>query len=141
VGVTIQASARLLELAPLVILHGPTYLSAFSPSQTQALAVMFIRLHGQADYIDLVFDGLFLTLTGYLILRSTFLPRALGGLVALAGLGWLTLLAPLLASPLSPGIQALGIVAEAALMLWLLAFGVRDDDRIVELERSPQRTA
>jgi hypothetical protein len=47
----------------------------------------------------------------------------------------------LLASPLSPGNQALGIVAEAALMLWLLAFGVRDDDRIVELEQAPQRTA
>jgi hypothetical protein len=76
--------------------------------------------------IGLVFDGLFLLLIGYLTFRSTFLPRILGALLALAGVGWLTFLAPPLASSLSPYIQVLGFVAEAALMLWLLVIGVND---------------
>jgi len=71
-----------------------------------------------------VFDGLFLLLIGYLIFRSTFLPRILGALIAFAGLGWLTLLAPPLANYLLPYIEVLGVLAEGSLMLWLLVMGV-----------------
>ena len=38
----------------------------------------------------LVFFGFYCLLIGYLIFRSTFLPKALGVLMALASLGWLT---------------------------------------------------
>src|SRR6202042_1189371 len=38
--------------------------------------------------------GLFNLTIGYLIFRSTFLPRALGVLMALSGLGWLMTLSP-----------------------------------------------
>ena len=58
---------------------------------------------------------------------STFLPRLLGALMVLAGLGWLTFLYAPLADHLSPYIQVLGIVAEAALMLWLLVMGVNSE--------------
>jgi hypothetical protein len=61
---------------------------------------------------------------GYLILRSTFLPRTLGVLMTLAGLGWLAFLSPPLANHLSIYIKVLGILAEGALMLWLLVLGV-----------------
>jgi len=69
-------------------------------------------------------DGLFLLLIGYLTFRSTFLPRILGALIAFAGLGWLTLLAPPLANYLLPYIEVLGVLAEGSLMLWLLVMGV-----------------
>jgi hypothetical protein len=68
--------------------------------------------------------GLFNLTIGCLILRSTFLPRTLGVLMVLSGLGWLMLLSPELSKPITMGVEILGIVAEGSLMLWLLAFGV-----------------
>ena len=72
----------------------------------------------------LVFFGFYCLLIGYLIFRSTFLPRVLGALMAFAGLGWLTFLSPALATYLFPYNFAPGIIGEGALTLWLLVFGV-----------------
>lgn len=72
----------------------------------------------------LVFFGWYCLLIGYLIVRSTFLPRILGGLMALGGLGWLTFLSPALAERLSPYNLAPGIIGEGVLALWLVAVGV-----------------
>src|ERR1035441_5918422 len=47
---------------------------------------------------SLVFFGFYCLLIGYLILRSTFLPRILGMLMVIAGVGWLTFLSPTLAN-------------------------------------------
>lgn len=88
-------------------------------------AITVLNLFHLAERISpLFFFGPYCLLLGYLILKSTFLPRILGVLMVLAGLGWLTFL---LLSPTSrfvPYIEGLGILAEGLLMLWLLAFGV-----------------
>ena len=73
---------------------------------------------------SLVFFGFYCLLIGYLIIRSTFLPRILGVLMAIGGLGWLTFLSPTLANYLSPYNMAPGILGEGALTLWLLVMGV-----------------
>ena len=73
---------------------------------------------------NLVFFGSYCLLISYLILRSTFLPRILGVLMAIGGLGWLTFLSPPLANYLSPYNLAPGILGEGALTLWLLVIGV-----------------
>ena len=126
VGIAVQAFGSLFQLAPLVLLGGSPYLSVFKVEQLHALAQMFLELNVQAGYISIVFFGLFDLFIGYLIFKSTFLPRILGALMALAGLGWLTFLSPPLASSkyLSLPIDVLGFLAEAALMLWLLVMGV-----------------
>ncbi|MGD0156669.1 MAG: DUF4386 domain-containing protein [Terracidiphilus sp.] len=72
----------------------------------------------------LVFFGPYCVLLGYLILRSTFLPRILGALMVLAGIGWLAFLAPAVAKHIGTVIEILGVAAEGLLMLWLLAMGV-----------------
>jgi hypothetical protein len=72
---------------------------------------------------SLVFFAPFCLLIGYLIIRSTFLPRILGLLMVAAGVGWLIFLTPL-AHPLSTYLKVLGFVAEASLMLWLIVMGV-----------------
>jgi hypothetical protein len=61
---------------------------------------------------------------GYLIFRSTFLPRIIGVLEVLAGLGYLTLLWRPLAHYLYPYNLALAGPGEISLMLWLLVVGV-----------------
>jgi hypothetical protein len=124
VGQAIAASGGLLQLAPFVVLGGSPYLGVFSAPQLQALALLFLNLNAQVGAIALVFDGLFQILIGYLIFRSTFLPRVLGVLMALGGVGWLTFLSPPLAHDLLTYLQVLGILAEGPLMLWLLVRGV-----------------
>jgi hypothetical protein len=72
----------------------------------------------------LVFFGFYCLLIGYLIFKSTFLPRILGTLMAFAGLGWLTFLSPPLANYLYPYNLAPGLLGEGSLTLWLLVIGV-----------------
>jgi hypothetical protein len=74
----------------------------------------------------LVLFGVYCLLIGYLIWRSTFLPRILGVLMAFGGLGWLTFLSPALAHYLSPYNAAPGMLGEGALTLWLLVKGVNE---------------
>jgi hypothetical protein len=123
-GCAITAFGSLFQLAPLIVLGGSPYLSAFNVEQVQALALLLLILHAQVGNIALVFFGLFQLLIGYLIVRSTFLPRVLGALIALAGVGWLTFLAPPLANSLLTYLEVLGFLGEVPLMLWLVVMGV-----------------
>ena len=78
----------------------------------------------QAFNINLVFFGVYCVLIGWLVFRSTFLPKTLGVLMMIGGLSWLTFLSPSLAGYLSPYNLAPGILGEASLTLWLLFMGV-----------------
>jgi Domain of unknown function (DUF4386) len=124
-GCAIQAFGSLFRVAPFVILDGSSYLSAFKLDQLQVIALTFLKLNVQSAHIYLVFFGMFNLSIGYLIFKSAFLPRTLGVLMALSGLGWLMFLSPSLANYLLPYIEVLGILAEASLMLWLLVKGVK----------------
>ena len=124
VGCAMQALTSLLYLAPLLVLQGGSAFSAFTPHQLQALALVFLKLNAQAFDIYLVFFGLWCVLIGYLIFRSTFLPRILGVLLALDGVGWMLYLSPPLASYLFPLIAVASGLAEIPLMLWLLVVGM-----------------
>ena len=74
--------------------------------------------------IFMAFFGFYCALIGYLIFRSTFLPRVLGTLMALAGLGYLTFLWPWLGSALNPYNMIPGAIGEWSLTIWLLVKGV-----------------
>jgi hypothetical protein len=76
------------------------------------------------SFNPLALFGFYCLLIGYLVFNSTFLPRLLGVLMALGGLGWLTFLSGHLAEYLSYYKYAPGIVAETALTLWLVVRGV-----------------
>jgi len=78
----------------------------------------------QFKMIFMAFFGLYCALIGYLIYRSTFLPRVLGALMALAGLGYLTFLWPWLGDALNPYNLIPGAIGEWSLMIWLLVKGV-----------------
>jgi len=125
VSCAIQALTSLLYLAPLVILQSGSSLSAFTAEQLQALALLFLKLNGYAFNIDLVFFGLWCIVTGYLIFRSTFLPRILGVLLAISGLGFVTYLYPPLAYYLFlPYIATASALGEIPLEFWLIVMGV-----------------
>lgn len=122
-GCAVQASASVFEIAPLTVLGGASYLGVFKVEQLQALAYMFLKIYSQGYGIALVFFAFFGVLTGYLVFKSTFLPRILGALMMLAGLSWLTFLWPPFATKYFPFILATAF-GEGLLYLWLLVKGV-----------------
>jgi hypothetical protein len=82
------------------------------------------RFQPRGVNLAIVFAGFYCLLIGYLIFRSTFLPRILGGLMVIGGLGWLTYLSNPLVNYLSPYNLALALLAEASVFLWLVIMGV-----------------
>jgi hypothetical protein len=128
VGIAVGMLLPLFDVAALVVLKDAQSLRAFNVEQVQAIALLFLKLRVQADNVSLVLFGTYDILTGYLIVRSTFLPRILGVLLAIAGLGYLintfaNLLAPDFAAHLLPYILIPG-GADLLLPLWLVVVGV-----------------
>jgi hypothetical protein len=129
VGTAVLAIDTLNLLAPLALLGGAPYLTAFSADQLRALAYTFLKLHALGYSIDVVFFGFYCLLIGYLVFKSTFLPRVVGLLLAIAGLGYLinsfaTFLALPLPGHLSDYFLVPGMIGEGSLTLWLLIVGL-----------------
>jgi hypothetical protein len=123
-GSGIKALARLFFIAPLFVLGGASYLSAFDAKQLEAFAYLLIRINAQGTQIALVFFGVSTLLTGYLMYRATFLPRVLGVLSMIGGAGWLTFVYPPLGNKLFLPIVLFALVVCAATIGWLLVRGV-----------------
>jgi hypothetical protein len=129
VGCATGAASAVLFLAPLNLLGGSPYLAAFTIEQLQAQALTFLTLSLQVNDIGMVFFALHVFSIGYLIRRSTFLPRFLATLLAVAGLCYLTnSFANFLALPFKayvlPFVALGGLLGEGALTFWLLVKGV-----------------
>jgi hypothetical protein len=119
----------LFHLAAVILLGGDDFLRAFDVQQLHALAYLSLRLHGYGYGIGLIFFGFSLVLLGYLIYRSGYLPRIIGVLLVIAGLGYLInsfaqILAPTLAANLFPWVLLPALPAELGLCLWLIVKGV-----------------
>ncbi len=124
VGSGIKAMARLFFYAPLFVLGGASYLSAFDARQLEAFAYLLIRINALGTQIALVFFGVSTLLTGYLMFRATFLPRVLGILSLIAGAAWLTFVYPPLGSKLFLLIALFALIGCAVTIGWLLFRGV-----------------
>ena len=134
VSTAVYAFAELFYFAALVTLNSAAALRAFSPEQLNALALLCLRLSGYGGWIFLAFYGVPSVLRGYLIARSSYLPRLLGILLIIGGIGFIArnfavVLVPSLASGLLLAPMAL---AGVLLTGWLLVKGVD----VVEWQRA-----
>ena len=123
-GCAVQAFASLFRVAPVTVLKSGLPSSAISPQQSQALAYLLLKLYTPTYGIGLVFFAVAMFLIGCLILKSTFMPRFIGVLTMISGVGWLAFLWPPLATALWPRVLLPLDVGELALVLWLLIAGV-----------------
>lgn len=89
VGVAISLVNRVAEIAPLVLLSGGAYLTPFTPTHLEALALASLRFNRAAGNIATAFWGLRLFPFGILVVKSRFLPAVLGVLLMVAGLAYL----------------------------------------------------
>jgi hypothetical protein len=129
VATAIEAASLLNQFAPLALLGSGPYASALPAAQLQALAYLSVDVSGIGYSIHTVFFGFDILCMAYLVLRSRFVPRAIGGLLAIDGLAYLfysfaNLLAPGFAAQLVPWIQMPALIGEGSLCLWLLVVGL-----------------
>jgi len=128
VGCTIKTLARAFYYSPLLVLGGASYLTVFDTGQLQALSLLFVKINNQIAGIALVFFGISTFFHGYLIVKSTFLPRFLGVIAMVSGLGWLTYAYPALGSALFSYLIVLAMLGLLLTSGWLLVRGV-DEQR------------
>lgn len=136
VGVCIAIVNVFNLIAPLVLLSGADFLSAFTKPQLDALALGFLRMRGIGLYVATVFWGLWLFPFGVLVIRSRFIPKALGVLLVVGCFAYLTLSVTELALP-AYGKTVLQLtlpfysVGELSIIAWLCVKGavVRETER------------
>jgi Domain of unknown function (DUF4386) len=128
-GVVVQALNTLNLFAALQVLHNPSYVSAFSAVQLQAIVMNDINLYNTGIMIAQVFFGAWVLPLGYLVYKSGFLPRFLGVLLmvdALAIFFWFSQFFLLPSdSLLSYPALAVSFIAEFGLALWLVFMSVK----------------
>jgi hypothetical protein len=133
-GSVMKTLSRLFYIAPLYLLGGSQALSALTPDQLRALSLILLKVNDRGAALALPFLGLGAVLEGYLIFRSTFLPRFLGVLGIVTSAGWLTFFYPPLGYRLFYYVVVPVLVACAVKITWLIAFGV-DEERWKEQYR------
>lgn len=126
ISTALYASAELFYFVAGVVSTGGAQLKSFSPEQLDTLALLCLKIFGNGAAIFMVFYGLTTFLRGYLIIRSSFLPRVLGYLLVIAGLGFIAknflfVLAPAYASDM---LLLPMFVAAASLTFWFLVKGI-----------------
>ena len=129
VQTAVLVANKLNLLAALFQITGAGNLKALNSQQLYNLGYLSIKLHDYGFGLGLIFFGCACLVYGYLIYRSGYLPGALGILIQIAGLCYLTssftlIIAPSIANVISPAILLPCFIGELSLCLWLLIKGV-----------------
>jgi len=127
-GLTIGAASAVNELGALTMLRDAASAAPATANQLQTIAQVFLR--DQAEFkVGMVFFGIHVASTGYLILRSTLIPRIIGAVLVAGGSSYMitsfaTFVAPAVGARMSPLVIPIAILGEGSLTLWLLFKGV-----------------
>jgi hypothetical protein len=117
-------------IAPLILLSGADFLSVFSKTQLDALALVFLKLRNSGLGVVSLIWGLWLLPFGVLVLKSGFFPKVLGFLLIVAGIAYVTdsiasIMMPTPAHIISTVSLALGGIGELAIVAWMIVKGAK----------------
>lgn len=128
-AITVQTAYILQLVETLFPLSSSVELQAFSSEQLGAMVMLSMKSHAFGFGIALLMFGPYFLITGYLIFKSTYLPRYIGILYMISGLGYLINSFTLILAPTRSGIVFMIIllpvfIGEVSLALTLLFKGV-----------------
>ena len=105
----------------LRLLGDDDYLAAFNADQLQAQALIGIHSFGDVFGAGLLLFGLHLLVVGYLAYRSGYVPRLIGVLLAVAGLGYVVdSVGAILLRGSWTDVSSFTFIGEFLLALWLV---------------------
>jgi hypothetical protein len=141
-GITVGAASGVHELGALALLHAAGNATSPAASQMQAIAQATFREDPLGFTIGMVYFGCHVASTGYLILRSNFIPKIIGAILVAGGSSYFiasftTFLAPDLGTRLTPFVIPIALLGEGSITLWLLIKGV-DVERWRQYAGAPQ---
>jgi hypothetical protein len=128
VSQAVVMAVNVLLYSTAIVLLGNDH-PGLTPDQSQALASTAFEVHANGVYVGQSFFALSLLLLGILARRSGLVPRLLGTLTVVAGLGYLADSLANLVAPTAAGVSGVVVIAtamlgELPLFLWLLIKGV-----------------
>jgi hypothetical protein len=128
VSVPISMVNELTNYGVLILLKCSNGMLSSGPEQLNTLVPLLLELHHQGINIASIFWGLWLFPMGYLVIKSGYIPKFLGYLLLLAGLGYMVDVIIVALFPES-GLSVGAFVGwgEILFPLWLLIMGVKTD--------------
>lgn len=129
VATSVETANVINHMTALDVLRLGAPLAALPPGADAVLSFAALDRFATGFGVSLVYFGVYFLILGSLLYRSRLLPRALGVLLAIAGICYLVnsfamFLAPPIASLLFPYILLPCLVAELLTALWLLTKGI-----------------
>lgn len=124
---TVIALVALLNLVTVSgLLSASNSLAGSQPNQLYAQVMLLLTTFRSHWYFGLLFFGIHLGLLGYLVFRSNYIPKVVGVLLIIAGLGYLlSNLKPFLFPDINLNFAEYTFYGELIFMLWLLIKGAR----------------
>ncbi len=132
-GIIIQTVYIIQLIEALFPIGSSPYLQAFTPEQLSAMISLTTKSHVYGFGIALLMFAPYFLLTGYLIYKSNYLPKFVGILYIISGVGYLINSVILIMAPQFSGIVFMVIVlpvfiGEISLSLNLLIKGVNEKE-------------
>ena len=122
--IALVALLNLVTVLRVLNISGP--LTGSQMDQFSSQVMLSIHAFRSNWYFGLIFFGIHLGLLGYLVFRSNYIPKILGVLLVIAGLGYLlTNLKPFLFPTVNMDFAEYTFYGELIFMLWLLIRGPR----------------
>ena len=128
VMVAVGYSNTVNQYSAITIAMSAEYANGLGQAGANALVLMFTDVQGNGLDINELFFGLWLLPLSYLVIKSRYFPRVIGGLLIIASLSWIAqFLVILLAPSLKGVISFLGVGSDGELIFigWLLVRGAR----------------
>ena len=123
-GVYLVAVTNLIKVYALT--KGSSYFLSNSSEQVSEFILFYIKSYKYEWFFGLVLFGLYLMLLGFLVLKARYIPKVMGWLLIIAGLGYVIGHSKVFLFPeLNTSFSMITALGELVFMLWLLIKGSR----------------